>query len=39
MNEPDRALRVLIEENERMKRFGFVKTELERTKKEWMRNI
>ena len=38
-NELDRSIRVICEENERVKKFGFVKTELERSKKEILRYI
>jgi zinc protease len=36
-NELDRSIRVLCEENERVKKFGFVQTELDRSKKEVLR--
>jgi len=38
-NEMPKALKALITENERVKRFGFTKTELERAKADYQRNV
>jgi zinc protease len=38
-NELERSIRVMCEENERVKKFGFVQTELDRSKKEMLRTI
>jgi zinc protease len=34
----EKGLQTLVEENERVRRFGFAKTKLERAKKELLRN-
>jgi zinc protease len=36
-NELDRSIRVMCEENERLKKYGFLQTELDRAKKETLR--